>query len=519
LRDADQALSAGRGSRLSQILQNTPQVRNTGDKYDPNVSYDHERLKRLHILGIGDLANALLEQHEGVIAARGRVNDHLKKLSFHADNLRSNIKVSGAAAKEDVRLRQLLEKLDLNLDGMGRAGLGSNNLLFIACELLLVAGENEGNRMLLIEEPEAHVHAQRQLQVMKFMEQQAREEHIQIIVTTHSPNLASALDLSSIVMIRNGHAFPMAEGQTELEPADYRFLERFLDVTKANLFFARGVVIVEGDAENILIPTLATLIGRDFTKHGISIVNVGGVGLRRYARIFQRKGVKNENASELLDIPVACVTDMDVMPNCAPVIVGKVKEGDGWPDISSRRWRAKKDFLSDRTLKSHRGEKEARASGQNVKTFVSDEWTLEYDLALGRKGDNGMFHGAFAEDVFIAACLANKDDAISAGTKTVKDVEREAASKFTSLREAARARGGSTAEEVLASEVYARFAKDDVSKAIAAQYLANRLQSKHKKGELTSADLRTHLPKYLIEAIDYVTSTTTTKGDVSEGNK
>ena len=59
--------------------------------------------------------------------------------------------------------------------------------------------------------------------------------------------------------------------------------------SKANLFFARGVLIVEGDAENILLPTIARLAGSDLTAHGVSIVNVGGVGLRRYARIFRRK--------------------------------------------------------------------------------------------------------------------------------------------------------------------------------------------------------------------------------------
>ena len=96
---------------------------------------------------------------------------------------------------------------------------------------------------------------------------------------------------------------------TELEPSDYRFLKRFLDVTKSNLFFARGVMIVEGDAENILLPTLAKLLGRDFTENGVSIVNVGGVGLRRYARIFRRKGVRPEDEHLQFSVPVACVTD------------------------------------------------------------------------------------------------------------------------------------------------------------------------------------------------------------------
>jgi putative ATP-dependent endonuclease of OLD family len=103
------------------------------------------------------------------------------------------------------------------------------------------------------------------------------------------------------------------------------------------------VVIVEGDAENILLPTLARLLDRDFTSHGISIVNVGGVGLRRFARIFQRK---DSVADGTIPVPVACVTDMDVMPDCAPEITERVKPGEAWPPKSKRRWRAKKDFTA-----------------------------------------------------------------------------------------------------------------------------------------------------------------------------
>jgi len=260
LRDAEQALSAGRGSRLAQILKNVDEIRSGGKEYDPSVPVDP---KDLSVLGIGDFANALLENQQGIIHTREKINKYLENLSLRTDHLRSNIRVSGARAKTEVRLRQLLEKLDLVVDSTGKVGLGSNNLLFMAAELLLLAEEEDGLKLLLIEEPEAHLHSQRQLRIMKFLQEQAKEKGIQVIVTTHSPNLASAIDLNNIVMIRNGRAFSMTEGETRLDRSDYRFLQRFLDVTKSNLFFARGVMIVEGDAENILLPTLARLINRD----------------------------------------------------------------------------------------------------------------------------------------------------------------------------------------------------------------------------------------------------------------
>ena len=504
LRDADQALSSGRGSRLSQVLHHTDQIKDTGVGYNPGAPTVPDNL---NVLGIGDFANALLEKQNGIVDARKKIDNYLDELSLYGNALKSSIKVSGATASDDIRLRQLLEKLELIIGGEGKGdegklGLGSNNLLFIACELLLLAQEDEGNKLLLIEEPEAHLHPQRQLRVMKYLQDQAKEAgtDIQIIVTTHSPNLASAIELNNIVMIHNGRAFSMAEEETELAPSDYRFLERFLDVTKANLFFARGVVIVEGDAENILLPTLASLLDRDFTQHGVSLVNVGGVGLRRYARIFQRK-----EQDEQLAIPVACVTDMDVMPDCAPVIIGKFEEGANWPEKDNRRWRAKKDFTGETTLTAYRDEKTAKASGQSVMTFISDEWTLEYDLALGPKDEKGNFHGGLAEDVFVAACLADEDGNINAKKKQAADVEMVAVIEFAELKTAAAEKEGCTVEEVIASNVYVKFAKDEVSKAIAAQYLAERLQSKRKDGQLTSDDLRKRLPTYLTSAIDYVT--------------
>ncbi|MBN1843996.1 MAG: AAA family ATPase [Deltaproteobacteria bacterium] len=526
LRNADQALSAGRGSRLAQVLHHTDQVKTEGVGYDPTGNIDP---KKLNVLGIGDLANSLLENQKGIKNTRTEIDTHLEGLSLRWDSLKSIIKVSGSTSSEDVRLRQLLEKLDLILGGAGKLGLGSNNLLFIACELLLLGQEDEGNKLLLIEEPSAHLHAQRQLQVMRSLQEQAKEKGIQVIITTHSPNLASAIELDNIVMVRNGRAFSLAEGETNLEPSDYKFLKRFLDVTKANLFFARGVMIVEGDAENILLPTLANILGCDFTEHGVSIVNVGGVGLRRYARIFQRKCVtedmKRLEQNDLtddqlalikkiihesqLDIPVACVTDMDVMPDCAPVIVGKIKEDDDWPEMTTRRWKAKRDFDDNAALALHRDAKDKKASGQYVKSFISDEWTLEYDLALGPKNEDDIFPGGLAEDVFIAACLAEKDDSINNQKTTFPEVEKTAIKEFGALKVATEEKDNCTMEEVLAAKIYAKFAKNGVSKPIAAQYLAERLQSKNKRGELTSDNLRGRLPKYLVAAIDYVTGTGT----------
>jgi len=502
LRDAEEALSAGRGSRLSQVLRHSPEVTSAGAAFSTEDYTDPDGLS---VLGIVDLADHLLGIHAGVRRAREQIAKHLAQLEIAADALNPRIGVHGANAASEVRLRQALEKLDLALDQPGRAGLGSNNLLFAACELLLTAQEAAGSRLLLIEEPEAHLHPQRQLRVMKYLQDQASEHNLQVIVTTHSPNLASVVKLGNMVVMQKGHPFPLSSDHTRLDPSDYRFLERFLDVTKANLFFARGVLIVEGDSENILLPVIAELIGRDFTTHGVSVVNVGGVGLRRYAKIFQRA---EDDPATWLDVPVACVTDMDVMPDCAPEVIGKVGVGEEWPDRGKRRWHARRDY-GEAELAQRRVGLEERASGQHVRTFVSDEWTLEYDLALGRRDEHRAYGDGLAEEVFTAASLASDDGKLCAHSKRPCAVIREAKRQFARL--STEPTPGCSEREVRATHVYARFLKDSVSKPMAAQYLAEILRARQ---DLRGGALRERLPKYITDAIDHVTGFE--RGDAGE---
>jgi putative ATP-dependent endonuclease of OLD family len=497
LRDAERAMSAGRGSRLSQILQHTKEIRDTGNPFN-KLADPPDDPKTLSVLGLGDYASHLFGESEGIKQARKRLNDeYLEPLSFANDLLHARIGVAGAQ-EDSLRLRQLLEKLELVLTASADAesahtrGLGSNNLLFMACELLLLAAESDGFPLLLIEEPEAHLHPQRQLRLMSFLQQQAQKkradgQRIQIIVTTHSPNLASDLKLSNLALIEGGRAFPLREGTTKLSASDYRFLERFLDVTKANLFFARAVLIVEGDAENILLPIIARLLGRDFHHHGVSVVNVGGVGLGRYARVFMRE---DEAKDGVINIPVACITDMDVMPDNAPWIVGKLETGQPIPERppSRRQWRIKADFPGDE-LEQRRAERKAKASGQKVETFVADQWTLEYDLA---------FHG-LGKHVYRAASLALADDGLNAGNTNQAAVLAAADAAYQALVDAAHD------QPTIASHVYALFEADGASKAIGAQYLAELLEKEIADGALDAEGLRERLPPYVVAAIAHVT--------------
>ena len=498
LRDAERAMSAGRGSRLSQILQHTKEIRDHGEKFDPSANLPVDP-STLSVLGLGDYTSHLIENSHGVKGTRKKLNeDYLQHLSFSGDALNARVRI-GSNRDDSMRLRQLLEKLEVNLgdadisEGAHCRGLGSNNLLFMACELLLLSTEVDGFPLLIIEEPEAHLHPQRQLRLMAFLQAQAEkkrvdEQQIQIIVTTHSPNLTSEVKLGNLVLLRDGRGYSMSEGQTKLTKSDYRFLERFLDVTKSNLFFARGVIIVEGDAENILLPVIARLIDRNFEQYGVSVVNVGGVGLSRYGRIFMRE--KPETGKEI-SIPVACITDMDVMPDCAPLILGKIKKDESIPPLaeSKRRWRVKSDF-NETGLEERRTQIRDKANEQRVRTFVANEWTLEYDLA----------YFGLAKWVHIAIMLADVDDKINAGKVKKQDTIEKAKKEYEALM----AKG--LPNEEMCSHIYGPLAvSSPVSKTITAQYLSELLEKALRDGELSSENLQNHLPSYILDAISHVT--------------
>lgn len=506
LRDAEREMSPGRGSRLSQILNNFPDMKKGAPFHKAAPPADAAQAAQLSLAGLSDYLRHLVDQHDGVGGAQKAINtDYLAPLSLSGENLHGRISFAEGGS-EAARLRQILERLELDLlegpDGKARGnyGLGSNNLLFMACELLLLGKEPDGLPLLLIEEPEAHLHPQRQLRLMEFLEAAAQptvdpmRRHVQVIVTTHSPNLTSKIPLKNLVLLHQQRAFSLAEGETNLSENDYRFLQRFLDVTKANLFFARGLIVVEGDGESILLPTLARVLGRDLTEHGVSVVNVGGTGLRRYARILQR----HDATKGVLAIPTACLADMDVMPDCAPTILDLVAD-DADPKWASqrRKWRVKKEFGTNPAEQlvelAAKRNKLCVGDAQNVKTFVADEWTLEYDLAFA----------GLSEEVYIAAVLAANDDPLNEAKKQRVALEVDAKAAYEALVTLAAGN-----RDVLCSHVYEMFSSKRASKAIAAQYLAELLAERKARGDIGAAWLAARLPRYIKEAITFVTTPT-----------
>jgi len=198
----------------------------------------------------------------------------------------------------------------------------------------------------------------------------------------------------------------------------------------------------------------------------------------------------------MIGIPVACVADMDVMPDCAPEVLGLVK-GDADPkwQASRRRWKAVRDFGDDEktraTALAGQRKRLKQHDGQSVLTFVADHWTLEYDLA----------YCGLAEQVYVAALLARNDDPLNEERKKRDDVIADAKAEFETLESEA---GGDDA--ALCSRIYRLFHSGGVSKAVAAQHLAELLVEDFDEGKLDAGTLRAKLPTYLLQAIQQVTT-------------
>jgi putative ATP-dependent endonuclease of OLD family len=462
LRDAERELRSGRRSRLSRILGALPAMATQADPAaagaPPTLS---DTMKE---------ADSNVEANPAVRTIQNAVNEtYLDDLSFLGDPLKATLDLGAKGSFE-----QLLERLELYLNPPPRQtqrlarGLGYNNLLFMAAELLLLQSHGDQIPFLLIEEPEAHLHPQHQTLFMQVLEQRAAPipageagHQVQVLLSTHSPQLAANADLNSVVMIIGHKVFPLASPHTKLQSNDYAFLRRFLDATKANLFFARGLIIVEGDAENILLPAIARKIGKPFGKYGVSIVNVGHRGLFRYSRILQRAD------DVAMPVPVALLPDRDIPPDSAKALVGnRATEGE---------WTAEDIATHMQTLSAH--------DGGTVKSFPSEQWTLEFDLA--RKPD--------------CAVIVHQATQIAKGRRDKTPVE--IATDARAEVEAWRTGDAKTADQI-AVDIFTPLFKKQVSKAMVAEQLAALIDALPD----APAALRAKLPAYIVNAIDHVTS-------------
>ena len=308
LRDAVQYLRPVRGNRLgelyAQIVKDVNRQNDLAGKVRKALGEDGEW-------------RALI--HQG----REKVNEHLMETSISGkeqkvkidflpfefrrivDNLRIQTPVYNANAidsDDDQRYFELYQN-----------GLGYNNLIYIATVLGDLKQRKELDKAayvtLLIEEPEAHLHPQLQSIFFNYLNK-LNQIGFQIFVTSHSPTITAKADIDSLVILQEqeNNITSLSMRKSRLNDSNKKYLRKFLDVTKCQLFFANGVMLVEGISEALLISVFSRIMGKeyDIEKKGVELVNLNGVAFEHFAKLFN-----DEDPSFRLNCRCAILTDDD----------------------------------------------------------------------------------------------------------------------------------------------------------------------------------------------------------------
>jgi putative ATP-dependent endonuclease of OLD family len=485
LRDAESELSSGRASRLSQILSSSKDIKT----------------------GLNDILSIVAKANDDLLgddkalrkAAENIQNNYLHKLIFEQDkeNLGVFIDIAGvrssalAALPENAKhryLREILEGLSLALTEDRRLhGLGYHNLLFMGAELLLLEQEAKNEfPLLLIEEPEAHLHPQLQMKLLQFISSKVESAGVQCFLTTHSPNISAKVSPADVIMLNSGQALSLRDKETELGADDYKYLRKFLDATKANVFFAKSLLFVEGDGENILLPEIARLLGKPLEDYGVSIIKYDNSGSwKRFARLFLRKN-KDENPSEWNPTKVCVLRDLDLWPDCAE------EKDDGSNPYGFKKLTAKNQNYWHRNCPDKNQRITSHIDGlerQNVKVKISDDWTFEYCLAK---------HGLFDECCEVLNITGDNKPAETVSVDEKATFILSKLSKTDFAYDMADLLNKHCSDQIVAAiDALQNDQKNDPD-------IVGR--TRREASDTFALNLKAKLPAYIVEAIEYVTS-------------
>ena len=308
-------------------------------------------------------------------------------------------------------------------------GLGYQNLIYLTFRLLefrdkwmrigksISSVENleeqiEPIHLVLLEEPEVNLHAQVQRVFVSKAYETLRnhpdlsnngakkgtsEYQTQLVISTHSSHIINDIDFKDLRYFRRSGAntyidmdHTAIENMSELfsnAKSELLFVKKHLKLTHCDIFFADGVIFVEGQAERLLVPEFISSNFRELKKRYISILEVSGAHSHKYRELIEKLGVAT-----------LVLTDLDSVGQDKKSCPPRKGVGQKTNNDTLRWWHPIKEDIDD--LVALPKEEHAASKGPSLYVAYQKPTNIANIEVLSRTFEDALILANFENDYF-----------------------------------------------------------------------------------------------------------------------
>lgn len=340
-------------------------------------------------------------------------------------------KISGTdALQRSSSVRYRFDKIEDEFLPESYLGLGYQNLIYLTFRLLefrdkwmrvgksassehKVESQIEPIHLVLLEEPEVNLHAQVQRVFVKKAYDTLRnhsdlrdpktckdkvEYQTQLVISTHSSHIIDNIDFKDLRYFRRNHADALiamdhssVANMSELftnAKEELLFVKKHLKLTHCDIFFADGVIFVEGQAERLLVPEFISKSFPDLSNRYISMLEVSGAHTHKYRELVEKLGVAT-----------LVLTDLDSVNEEGKSCFPQKGSGQKTNNDTLKKWHPKKEALDDLVALP---KKEHSTTSRGAPLYVAYQKTMQISgkEVLSRTFEDALILSNFDDEYF-----------------------------------------------------------------------------------------------------------------------